>query len=216
MVHESAVFDDAVVGGRVGGEIDGQLDGEADSVGGSLAGRLHSSVDKTLGNKLACWLADDLVALFNQLFAETECTLLVAGGEEPVYLPIDDQHGHARIIFTRDYYASALHEVAHWCLAGEKRRQQVDYGYWYVPNRDQQQQHAFETVEAKPQALESLLADAAGYAFSPSMDNLALPEYQAQSFKVALHKEREAFQRNGLPARAELFYRALMSAYAAP
>ncbi len=53
------------------------------------------------------------------------------------------------------FYASALHEIAHWCIAGENRCQQVDYGYWYEPNgRSEERQFEFEKVEVKPQALE--------------------------------------------------------------
>ena len=48
----------------------------------------------------------------------------------------------------------------HWCLAGTRRRQRVDYGYWYAPEgRDEAQQAAFFAVEAAPQALESLFCE---------------------------------------------------------
>lgn len=64
----------------------------------------------------------DLIQLFNSLFSETEQTLLIGGGEEPIYLPKEASFLSHRIIFTQDYYASALHEVAHWCIAGKQRR----------------------------------------------------------------------------------------------
>ncbi|WP_417667272.1 elongation factor P hydroxylase, partial [Pseudidiomarina sp.] len=46
------------------------------------------------------------------------------------------------------YVVMRLLEMSHWCIAGEKRRQLEDYGYWYLPDgRDAQQQHAFEQAE---------------------------------------------------------------------
>jgi len=77
------------------------------------------------------------------------------------------------VIFAHGFYASALHEVAYWCIAGEKRRQLVDYGYWYCPDgRDIQTQHQFENVEIKPQALEWLFCVASDFPFNVSCDNL--------------------------------------------
>src|SRR5699024_7455731 len=62
--------------------------------------------------------ATTLVRIFNQVFATTYRTLLEAGGDEPLYQPASEPAGRHRIVFTRDYFASALHEVAHWCIAG--------------------------------------------------------------------------------------------------
>src|SRR3546814_12851389 len=73
--------------------------------------------------------------------------------------------------------------VAHWCLAGAARRRQDDYGYWYAADgRDLEQQHLFEQVEVKPQALELLFSDVCGLNFCVSVDNLALPEHDASGF----------------------------------
>ena len=60
---------------------------------------------------------------------------LVGGFEEPLYLPATDDCV-AEIRFRSDYPSSALHEVAHWCLAGERRRALEDFGYWYEADRD--------------------------------------------------------------------------------
>ena len=46
---------------------------------------------------------------------------LVGGFDEPLYLPATDSRA-AEIRFRSDYPSSALHEVAHWCLAGARRR----------------------------------------------------------------------------------------------
>lgn len=75
-----------------------------------------------------------LISVFNQTFMPSHNTELLLGGDEPIYLPASEEHRHHRIIFARGFYASALHEVAHWCIAGPQRRLLEDYGYWYHPD----------------------------------------------------------------------------------
>lgn len=66
-----------------------------------------------------------------------------------------------------------MHELSHWCIAGKKRRQLPDYGYWYAPDgRNAAQQRAFEQLEIKPQALECLFTLACKRHFQVSQDNL--------------------------------------------
>src|SRR5690554_7015872 len=71
---------------------------------------------------------DDLIMLFNDLFRESCRTVLVRGSNEPEYLPASEPDGFARVVFAHGYFASALHEIAHWCIAGEYRRTLHDYG----------------------------------------------------------------------------------------
>ena len=100
----------------------------------------------------------DLIRLFDECFLADLNTCLLGGYPEPEYLPADASHPHHRILFTRDYFRSALHEVAHWCVAGPERRLMPDFGYWYAPDgRTAEQQRTFESVEVKPQALEMIL-----------------------------------------------------------
>ena len=121
----------------------------------------------------ARYQAQDLERLFRDTFFASYRTLLEGGAEEPLYLPAADAQEAHRIIYTRDYFRSALHEVAHWCIAGPGRRRQRDYGYWYAPDgRDERQQAAFMRVEVAPQALELLFCAAIGHPFRVSMDNL--------------------------------------------
>ncbi|BBI51881.1 hypothetical protein HORIV_43020 [Vreelandella olivaria] len=95
---------------------------------------------------------------FDGVFAERYQTRLIRGGDEPLYRPANSETPYHQVIFARGYYASALHEISHWCIAGEKRRQLEDYGYWYCPDgRNAEQQRAFEQAEIAPQALESIL-----------------------------------------------------------
>lgn len=114
---------------------------------------------------------DWLIALFNTLFANQE-VILVRGTGEPEYFPAKDNQP-ARIEFAHGFFQSALHELSHFFIAGEQRRQLSDFGYWYAPDgRTAAQQQAFERVEIKPQALECLFSLACGRNFRVSQDNL--------------------------------------------
>ena len=158
-----------------------------------------------------------LIMLFNDLFRNSFQTVLVKGGEEPEYLPALGE-GFSKIVFAHDYYASALHEISHWCIAGVQRRTLRDYGYWYCPDgRTHSQQKAFEKVEVKPQALEWLFSTAAGSRFHISVDNLsgdgALDE---KAFRDRVQSQAERYLVTGMPLRAEMFFRALRTFYESP
>ena len=158
---------------------------------------------------------DDLVMLFNDLFRSSHGTILVKGGEEPEYIPANGPGAPARVVFAYGYYASALHEVSHWCIAGKHRRTLHDYGYWYSPDgRDAEQQKAFEQVEVKPQALEWLFSVAAGSRFHISLDNLTGGGCGDETaFRRNVRIQAETYLREGLPARAHSFYQALLAFY---
>lgn len=112
-----------------------------------------------------------LIKLFNSLF-KPQHTILVRGDHEPEYFP-ETFDQPAQIVFAHGYFASALHEISHWCIAGKKRRKFNDFGYWYAPDgRTAQQQAAFEKVEIKPQALECLFTLSCQRRFQVSQDNL--------------------------------------------
>ncbi len=153
-------------------------------------------------------LAARLQAIFLDCFYTGYRTRLVGGAAEPLYEPGDDS-ADALIHFREDYAASALHEVAHWCIAGEARRRRQDYGYWYAPDgRTRSQQRAFEQVEVRPQAVEWHLALAAGVSFSISADNLAAP-VDTQEFEKAVVAQARVFCESPLPPRAALYRDAL-------
>ncbi|PRB81956.1 elongation factor P hydroxylase [Pseudomonas sp. MYb185] len=156
----------------------------------------------------------DLIRLFAGCFAAQYNTRLVGGAAEPIYLPADAQESMHRIVFTRDYYRSALHEIAHWCVAGEARRQLVDFGYWYAPDgRSSAQQGAFEQVEVKPQALEWLFCEAAGHSFRVSLDNLSGEATDSTPFKLRVIEQVQHYLDNGIPQRAAAFVDALLEYY---
>jgi len=158
--------------------------------------------------------ASDLIRLFDTAVGQRYRTRLHGGSEEPVYLPAErpgDFHG---IHFTHDYFASALHEVAHWCVAGEQRRQLTDYGYWYAPDgRDERQQALFEQVEIKPQALEWIFATACGFPFKVSVDNLTGNASASDSFRFSICQQTHRYCEEGLPYRAGLFTEQLKKFY---
>ena len=152
--------------------------------------------------------AEEVVATFNELFKGPEGTVLVAGAPEPFYLPGQPN----QVFFRADYVRSALHEVAHWCVAGRRRRGLPDYGYWYTPDgRSHEGQAAFFSVEAKPQAIESLFCEALNVAFAPSVDNLvhASSDSTLRAFEKRIGVWRARLLGGGLPRRASRFMAAL-------
>ncbi|WFF43241.1 elongation factor P hydroxylase [Salinicola endophyticus] len=157
---------------------------------------------------------DDVIALFDGVFAETFNTRLIKGDDEPIYLPADGDVGYHRIVFAHGFFASALHEVSHWCIAGAARRQLEDYGYWYEPDgRDAGQQAAFEQVEVAPQALERLLCEACAKSFEVSVDNLDGVTVDRQAFAAQVAARAERYRDQGLPLRADAFVTTLRAFY---
>ena len=110
----------------------------------------------------------------------------------------------AEIRFTRDYERSALHELAHWCVAGPARRLQDDYGYWYVPDgRDAAQQQRFFQVEIRPQAIEKHFCRALELPFEVSADNLDHADFSGlNEFRRAVDRQYVTYATDGLPQRA--------------
>lgn len=157
---------------------------------------------------------EDLQAIFNNCFGESHNTVLIAGASEPLYTPANTEHSNHRIYFSHDYYASGLHEVAHWLVAGEARRKLEDYGYWYMPDgRDASQQAQFEHVEAKPQALECILARAAGFPFRISADNLLGGALPSKEFRENIYQQLVAYCHGLLNQRSLAMIAALSEYY---
>lgn len=159
----------------------------------------------------AAALRERIIVNFHQVFWQDYQTLLVNEGEEPIYLPASQDFPHHRIFFAKGFWSSALHEVAHWCIAGAKRRQQIDYGYWYAPDgRSPEQQALFEHVEVKPQALEWLFTSAIGQQFFVSFDNLNGQGANPDRFRRAVQQQALAYLADGLPVRAGRFLQQLL------
>lgn len=157
---------------------------------------------------------DALITLFNRTFLPTFNTQLICCEEEPVYRPADDQHPHHRIIFAHGFFASALHEISHWCVAGSERRLMEDFGYWYEPDgRSAERQAEFEQVEIKPQALEWIFSQSANTEFHFSADNLALNNQPSNRFKVAVYEQVNTYFKQGFPQRVQMWSNALIKHY---
>ena len=157
---------------------------------------------------------EDIIAIFNRCFANEYNTRLVKGGEEPIYLPANAAVPYHAIYFAHGFYSSALHEIAHWLVAGKARRELEDFGYWYEPDgRSAERQREFEQVEVKPQAIEWILATAAGFRYFASSDNLNGNPGDTQPFKLAVYEQVKIYAAKGLPKRAETLRRALAAFY---
>ncbi len=165
---------------------------------------------------------DQLIEIFDELFISRCNTRLdycqSEGHQEPIYLPADNHQPKHRILFAHGFFASALHEISHWCIAGQQRRLLVDFGYWYEPDgRSAEKQREFEQVEVKPQAIEWILTKACGRKFNISTDNL-----DGDAEEIAEGRELFAnnvllqvkkYLQNGLPERAGILKQALLDYY---
>jgi len=156
---------------------------------------------------------DWLITLFDTLFASQKVQL-VRGNDEPEYIPACDTNP-ARIEFAHGFFASALHEISHWSIAGEKRRQLADFGYWYAPDgRNAAQQEAFECLEIKPQALECLFTLACKRPFRISQDNLFADfDTSASTFAEDVYQQASQYiaTPKNLPRDAKTLLRALLT-----
>jgi elongation factor P hydroxylase len=161
---------------------------------------------------------DQLIQIFNRLFMERNNTCLEHSDDEPIYLPADQKNPNHRILFAHGFFASALHEISHWCIAGEERRLLVDFGYWYEPDgRSTEKQREFEQVEVKPQAIEWILTKASGRNFNVSTDNLNGDAQTIaagrEQFSRNVVKQVKIYLLNGLPERAGVLKQALLDYY---
>jgi len=159
---------------------------------------------------------DAISAVFTACFADHADPLsrarLVRGGDEPLYRPATRARPWAEIIYARGLAASSLHEAAHWLRAGPERRLLSDYGYWYEPDgRDDVAQALFEQSEIEIQAIEWILAQAAGVRFHISADNLRSPE-PSDTFRAAIAVAIERRLAQPLRGRFRLLATALATA----
>lgn len=158
--------------------------------------------------------AADVARVFNAFFEPALATQLVGGADEPFYRPADSESPFHRIFFRADYVASALHETAHWLVAGPERRLLPDWGYWYAPDgRSAEQQAQFERVEVKPQAIEWLLHEACGLTFRVSFDNLTGETDDGSVFKDRVYARAQQLLRDGLSERQQQTFNVLRDAF---
>lgn len=157
-------------------------------------------------------LLSQLMTCFEDCFYGACNTRLIKGDCEPIYIPASEQCTYHQVVFAHGYFSSALHEIAHWCLAGKHRRSQLDYGYWYAEDgRTEEQQALFESVEVKPQAIEWFFSKASGQPFRVSVDNLKGDYTDPRPFKEAIFQQVLEYCSKGLPERASIFHDALLA-----
>jgi elongation factor P hydroxylase len=165
-----------------------------------------------LGNITDTELARGISSVFAASLGDDYHTELVGGASEPFYKPAVGG-APAQLYFREDFPASALHEVAHWCIAGIQRRRQEDFGYHYIAGpRDARQQAAFFELELHTQSLESAFARALGLEFQPSADNL---QADIDGFAAAIEaytRALEAWLASPAGTRARRFIQALEQA----
>lgn len=150
-----------------------------------------------------------VTSAFKQTFFESHNTLLVGGREEPFYQAHRETEP-ALICYREDYVSSALHEIAHWCIAGPARRLIDDYGYWYEPDgRNTAQQQEFELVEVKPQALEWIFSKSIGLTFRISADNLVSNDLPSIEFSQHVYTQVQTYLTEKMPTRAKAFVNAI-------
>lgn len=185
--------------------------------------RIHShyeqrAISATTGSDKAQYdyehaITDWLISLFNALFFEQNVRL-VRGKHDPEYFPAQDDKP-ARIEFAHGFFSSALHELSHWCIAGMKRRQLPDFGYWYAPDgRTATQQQAFEQMEIRPQALECLFTLACRRPFQVSQDNLFADfDTSSSTFGADVYEQASHYINapQTLPRDAKTLLRALLT-----
>ncbi len=149
-----------------------------------------------------------LISLFNNTFEEQYNVILLSDSDEPDYRPCNSDCATNVINFANGYINSALHEIAHWVIAGESRRKLADYGYWYEEDgRDSQQQMLFQQLEIFPQAVEKAFCEAMSRQFNASIDNLLSPSNSVQraQFEADIESKKKQLEIEGFPKRAEQF-----------
>ena len=155
-----------------------------------------------------------LLACLNPWLIAHWQTALIAASDEPFYQPASRAGELNEIRFAHGYFNSALHELAHWCIAGQHRRTLPDFGYWYEPDgRSAQQQALFEQVEVKPQAIEWHFARACARRFRVSIDNLSAAATDSQPFQQAVAVQAQDYSDHGLPARAAAIAKRLAQSF---
>ncbi len=156
-----------------------------------------------------------LAELFDELFYERWNTRLEPSDSDPIYLPVSDDCPYNRILYYKDFFSSALHEISHWCIAGSDRRTQVDFGYWYNPQRTTaEEQELFERFEAKVQGLEWVFSSAAGKEFFVSCDCFDQSLLDLNRFRKSVTMEAlRIVDSSSLPLRTEIFIKALQKRF---
>ena len=133
---------------------------------------------------------DKRCGILISLLAKSLPNLIIKGGADEPFYQAPKGDTKAIIYFRSNYPRSLLHELSHYCLAGERRRKLDDFGYWYSPcGRTADEQSLFEKVEARPPGLEKAMCEAIGSDFSPILDDFS----GRSASKAFLNKLEESY-----------------------
>jgi elongation factor P hydroxylase len=153
----------------------------------------------------------NITQIFADCFQAEYATQLTGGATEPEYVPSRSADGMNQLFYRENFVASALHETAHWCIAGPERRLHRDFGYSYLPPpRTARQQADFFAAELKVQTLEMIFDAAAGLDFVPSADHLGVDLYDFRQQLEAHQKAVETWMMTSCDKRARTFAQSLM------
>lgn len=132
-------------------------------------------------------------------FADILPNLTIKGDAEEPFYEAPRINTRAILYFRSNHPRSLLHEISHYCLAGNRRRGMDDFGYWYAPcGRTAEEQQRFEVVESRPQGLEKVMCEIVGLKFSPSLDDFS-GRPPSESFLQALELTYQEMRVNPPP-----------------
>jgi len=173
------------------------------------------SLEANAAHQLSDPKVNRLLIIFNELFLESENTVIELSVDEPLYVPASTAGEPSKILFSHSFFSSALHEISHWLVAGEQRRKLEDYGYWYKPDgRSFEEQQEFEKVEILPQAIEWILSVSCDHRFHFSADNLNSGFVISEQFKQNVSLKAQSLLVHGLPDRMQKLVNKLVYGFA--
>jgi len=173
------------------------------------------SLEANAAHQLSDPKVNRLLIIFNELFLESENTVIELSVDEPLYVPASTAGEPSKILFSHSFFSSALHEMSHWLVAGEQRRKLEDYGYWYKPDgRSFEEQQEFEKVEILPQAIEWILSVSCDHRFHFSADNLNSGFVISEQFKQNVSLKAQSLLVHGLPDRMQKLVNKLVYGFA--
>ena len=138
--------------------------------------------------------------------------MMIGGAAEPLYLP---HTGRIRRAFSirADFAASALHEAAHWCIAGSRRRVLIDYGYRYDAAAARSATRGTRSLprSATCRHWSVLFARVAGMPFRISADDFGDDDGRTRTFAIERRRSGcvELVERRSAGARRRVRQRAL-------
>ncbi len=134
-------------------------------------------------------------------------------------LPADAEVPYNRIVFAHGFYASAIHEISHWCIAGKARRELVDFSATGIARMGvmPKRKASLKMLKRSRRHSTGCSVLAAGYPLNVSCDNLEGDfEPDRVVFQRRVHAQVMDYLANGIPERPARFIKALQNYYHTP